>query len=70
MITSLGDDNKIPDYVGIRTLEWKYIRYVTGELELYNLSTDPYEMQNLAYQEGYADVVSAMDAQLNELLEQ
>ena len=70
LMTGLGDDNEIPDYTGIRNHEWKYVRYVTGELELYHLSSDPYEMENLAYTEGYTDVIAVMDERLNELLEQ
>lgn len=70
LITGLGDDNEIPDYVGIRTQEWKYVRYVTGELELYHLSADPFEMTNLAYDEAYAEIVTEMDQRLNVLLEQ
>jgi N-acetylglucosamine-6-sulfatase len=36
-------------YRGIRTDSgWKYIRYAGGEQELYNLRTDPAEMNNLA----------------------
>jgi arylsulfatase A-like enzyme len=36
-------------YRGIRTnTGWKYIRYADGEEELYNLNTDPDELNNLA----------------------
>ena len=34
--------------VGIRVPGWKYLEYETGEMELYDLSADPYEMENLA----------------------
>jgi hypothetical protein len=27
---------------------WKYVEYVTAEKELYDLSTDPYELNNVA----------------------
>jgi len=43
-------DNPIPDSYGIRTKDWKYIRYINVEPEveeMYNLSTDPLEMKNL-----------------------
>lgn len=31
-----------------RTRDWKYVRYITGEEELYDLATDPDEQHNLA----------------------
>ena len=43
-------DNPIPDSYGIRTKDWKYIRYINVEPEveeMYNLSTDPMEIKNL-----------------------
>jgi len=43
-------DNPIPDSYGIRTRDWKYIRYVntTPEVEeMYELSNDPLELNNL-----------------------
>jgi hypothetical protein len=39
---------EFPAYVGIRVPGWKYIEYVTGDLELYDLTEDPYELDNLA----------------------
>ena len=43
-----------PSYCGVRTSgygdlagRWKYIRYVNGETELYNMNTDPFELNNL-----------------------
>ena len=32
-----GSASFIPDYSGYRTLQWKYVEYVTGERELYNM---------------------------------
>ena len=40
--------NPVPTFCGVRTQGWKYVRYATGEQELYNLTADPYELQNLA----------------------
>jgi len=40
----------IPDSYGIRTKNWKYIHYVNVEPEveeMYNLGSDPMEMNNL-----------------------
>jgi arylsulfatase A-like enzyme len=40
--------NPVPTFCGVRTQGWKYVRYATGEQELYNLTADPYELQNLS----------------------
>jgi arylsulfatase A-like enzyme len=42
---------------GIRTLRWRYIRYADGSEELYDLSKDPHEWQNLAGESQYASVL-------------
>ncbi len=36
-----------PGYEAVRTWRHKYIEYVTGDRELYDLVTDPYEMESL-----------------------
>lgn len=36
------------DWFAIRDLRWKYVEYATGERELYDLQSDPYEMENRA----------------------
>ncbi len=36
-----------PSYTGIRTETYKYVEYQTGEKELYDLRSDPYEMESL-----------------------
>ncbi len=47
-------------YTGLRTPGYKYVEYATGEVELYDLLADPYELQSL-----HAD--AAYDAQQAEL---
>jgi N-acetylglucosamine-6-sulfatase len=37
-----------PDYRGVRTTRFLYVRYTNGWRELYDLRTDPDELQNLA----------------------
>lgn len=39
----------VPTYCGLRTERHAYIRYGTGEEELYDLQADPYEMTNLLF---------------------
>jgi arylsulfatase A-like enzyme len=40
----LADGTQPPSYCGYRTLTHKYVRYSTGEEELYVLSSDPWEL--------------------------
>ena len=37
----------IPDYTAVRTGRYLFVRYATGEVELYDLSNDPYELESL-----------------------
>ncbi len=44
-------------YSALRTEDdWKFVRYANGDKELYDLETDPDELENLAYREDYAAV--------------
>jgi len=43
-----------PDNQGIRTVDWRYIRYADGSEELYNMAKDPNEWENLADNPEYA----------------
>jgi arylsulfatase A-like enzyme len=59
--TSASD---FPSYCGIRTEDAKYLEYSGGERELYDLAGDPYEMENVADDPGYAALRSSLDAEL------
>lgn len=48
VLEHMEGSNRIPTYCGVRTDTEKYVRYATGEQELYDLRTDPYELQNVA----------------------
>jgi len=39
----------IPDFLGLRTDDYAYVEYVTGEVELYDIHADPYEHVNQFY---------------------
>jgi len=39
---------RIPTYCGVRSQRWKYVVYRSQEEELYDLATDPGELENLA----------------------
>jgi len=62
-----GFGSTIPTFFSIRTYEWKYVEYETGEIELYDLVNDPYEMENLAYQDGYDLIIKDLASRLEEL---
>ena len=39
----------IPDFAGVRTTDYMYVEYATGDVELYNIHKDPYELANQYY---------------------
>ncbi len=52
-------ETPIPDSRGVRSDEWKYIRYVNVEPEveeLYHIKTDPLESHNLARDKRYTEI--------------
>ena len=46
LIEHMEGSNPVPSYCGVRTETQKFVRYATGERELYDLSDDPDEMVN------------------------
>ncbi len=54
-------------YKAVRTQRYKYVENATGEKELYDLRTDPYELKNRVAKEKFADVVRALHRQLTHL---
>ena len=50
LIEHLWEFENIPPSEGVRTKDWKYFRYVNDMSweELYNLKSDPLEINNLA----------------------
>jgi arylsulfatase A-like enzyme len=60
-----------PDFIGLRTAEWKYV-YQTGGVavgaeELYDLIHDPYELENLAQRAAYRTIKNQLAARLQTL---
>jgi len=55
-----------PAYAGIVTPEWKYVEYVSGEVELYNLEADPIEARNLYGQAAYDDTVAELSERVDD----
>jgi arylsulfatase A-like enzyme len=54
--------------LGVRNDTWKYVTRDDGSLFLFNIASDPYELNNLANVATYASVQSAMALRLTELL--
>jgi N-acetylglucosamine-6-sulfatase len=65
--TEEGIGSKIPEFYAVRTAEWKYVEYSTGEKELYDLKNDPYELENIADQPKYAEIQKGLKTRLDEL---
>ncbi|HSM47924.1 MAG TPA: sulfatase/phosphatase domain-containing protein, partial [Draconibacterium sp.] len=59
----------IPPSEGVRTAEWKYLRYVNDKSweALYNLKTDPKETNNLANNPDYKTVLENLRNKTNQL---
>jgi Domain of unknown function (DUF4976)/RTX calcium-binding nonapeptide repeat (4 copies) len=43
-----GTGSNVPTYCAVRRPGWKYVLYATREEELYDLASDPHELENLA----------------------
>lgn len=61
-----------PNVRGIRTDQWKYIRYPHGDgspdrhlSELYNIQQDPFEKQNLAKSQDHQQLIKKLQTQLS-----
>lgn len=56
-------------WAGYRTIgatgDWKYIEHGTGEIELYNLVNDPFEMNNLSSDIDYQQIIAGFSNQLS-----
>jgi N-acetylglucosamine-6-sulfatase len=65
--TEDGVGSKIPEFYAVRTADWKYVEYSTGEKELYNLKNDPYELENITGKPEEAEIQNQLKIRLNEL---
>jgi len=68
--TEQGVGSMIPKFYSVRTIEWKYVEYVTGEKELYDLVNDPYELVNLAGKTEYKEIENLLAEKLQKLKQQ
>ena len=65
--TEAGVGSLIPEFYAVRTMEWKYVEYETGDKELYDLVNDPYELENLTGKRKYREIEAQLAERLAEL---
>jgi arylsulfatase A-like enzyme len=63
---------KVPQWQSVRTNQWKYIRYTKHPNldELYNLSVDPHELDNLYGKPAYSNTLDQLQTELDKLYKQ
>ena len=61
-----GVPGAVTTYEAVRTAEWLFVEYITGEHELYDRRADPYELRNV-YPGADPGLVAALRAQLGAL---
>ena len=71
LIEHLWEFEHIPPSEGVRTEGWKYFRYVNDKSieELYDLKSDPQEIENLASTKKYAKKLEAFRRKTDELID-
>jgi arylsulfatase A-like enzyme len=57
----------LPTYAQLHTRRWVLEDVSTGEVELYDLSRDPFQLQNLAYDPSFAGIRAKLEGRLDEL---
>ena len=64
-----GDDDAAQSgaFGAVRTSRYVYVQNATGELELYDLATDPYQLQNQILNPAYDKTEAALGARLSAL---
>jgi len=63
------DRSRVPSYCAVRTKETTYVLYGSGEEELYDLTRDPYQLQNVARDPTFRPTLKALRSHLKELCE-
>lgn len=59
--------NPVPTYVAVRTDRYVFVKYATGERQLFDLEQDPAQLENITARR--PDVVSELEGELGRLLE-
>ena len=64
LIEKHTDPHYAGEYFGLRTADYTYVEHDSGEKELYDLATDPYQLENATGQPDYADTQAQLAARL------
>jgi N-acetylglucosamine-6-sulfatase len=62
----LGDPSIFPSYEAVRTDRYLYVEWSTGDRELYDTASDPYQMENL-YDRADSALISSLAKRLKEI---
>jgi len=54
-------------YTGVRTADWKFVEWKTGETELYDLKKDPYEINNVVGDPANAAIKARLQGRMKKL---
>jgi arylsulfatase A-like enzyme len=57
-----------PEWRGVKTKRYTYVRWLTGDIELYDDENDPYQLENLAEDPAHATTVRDLEAKLVQFL--
>lgn len=68
-VNNEGEPDDPAGFVGIRNRAYKYVEHGTGEVELYDLRSDPYEETSLHAEPAYDEIEAALAARLADLRE-
>jgi hypothetical protein len=70
LIEHLWERDDLPSSEGVRTAEWKYLRYINDKSaeELYHLQRDPKETQSLAEDPSHAEVLQELRNKCDQLV--
>lgn len=66
-LVELGAAGTRQTYKAVRGPRWKYVAHSTGEVEMYDLVTDPHELQNRASDPSVASTRAALASRLSRL---
>ena len=67
LIEHLEGTNPVTTYCAVRSARWKYVRYATGEEELYDLDDDPFELENRTARPSSQEALTRLRSRLREL---
>jgi N-acetylglucosamine-6-sulfatase len=58
---------RLKRFRAVRNDRWKYVEYANGDRELYDLSNDPYELDNQVNNPAYRETVASLQSRLQQI---